>query len=169
MWKGTHFASNLYSAPVLCWLCLSQNRKFREYSGCIFQACDRMNNGTTLRTVVLSTRIGLIFATKAVIRGNVHKKQPEIRWVFQTSRYLKGFGLFWRHYEVTNGWNYQKKIREAYLYEKIFEITIIQLTMAEIKQFSIILAFTALWDIKIKEMAAISKSHRICSKIQISC
>ena len=69
---------------------------------------------------------------------------------------------------VTNGLNFEKKIREAYLYKKIFEITIIQLTMAEIKQFSIILAFTALWDIKIKEMAAISKSHWICSKIQIS-
>ena len=120
-------------------------------------------------TVALSTRIGLIFATKAGIRGNVHKKPPEIRCAFQTNRYLKGFGLFWRHYEVTNGWNSKKKIREAYLYKKIFEITIIRLTMAEIKQFSIIQAFTALWDIKIKEMAAISKSHPICSKIQFSC
>ena len=54
---------------------------------------------------------------------------------------------------VTNGWNSKKKIREAYFYKKIFEITIIRLTMAEIKQFSIIQAFTALWDIKIKEMA----------------
>ena len=69
---------------------------------------------------------------------------------------------------VTNGWNSKKKIREAYFYKKIFEITIISLTMAEIKQFSIIQAFTALWDIKIKEMAAISKSHQICSKIQIN-
>ena len=107
-------------------------------------------------TVALSTRIGLIFATKAVIRGNVHKKPPEIRCAFQTNRYLKGFGLFWRHYEVTNGWNSKKKIREAYLYKKIFEITIIRLTMAEIKQFSIIQAFTALWEIKDKEMASVS-------------
>ena len=45
-------------------------------------------------TVALSTRIGLIFGTKAVIRGNVHKKPPEIRCAFQTNRYLKGFGLF---------------------------------------------------------------------------
>ena len=70
---------------------------------------------------------------------------------------------------VTNGWNSKKKIREAYFYKKIFEITIIRLTIAEIKQFSIIQAFTALWDIKIKEMAAISKSHQICSKIQTFC
>ena len=54
------------------------------------------------------------------------------------------------------------------MYKKIFEITIIRLTMAEIKQFSFIQAFTALWEIQIKEMAAISKSHPICSKIQFS-
>ena len=41
--------------------------------------------------------------------------------------------------------------------------------MAEIKQFSIIQAFTALWDIKIKEMAAISKSHtEFASKIKFN-
>ena len=34
---------------------------------------------------------------------------------------------------VTNGWNSKKKIREAYFHKKIFEITIIRLTMAEIK------------------------------------
>ena len=67
---------------------------------------------------------------------------------------------------VTNGLNSKKKIREAYFYKKIFEMTIIRLTLAEIKQFSIIQAFTAHWDIKIKEMAPISKSHQICSKIQ---
>ena len=54
-------------------------------------------------TVALSNRIGLIFASKAGIRGNVHKKPPEIRCAFQTNRYLKGFGLFLCHYEVTNG------------------------------------------------------------------
>ena len=106
--------------------------------------------------MALSTRIGLIFATKAGKRGNVHKKPPEIRCGFQTNRYLKGFWLFWRHYEVTNGWKSKKKIREAYLYKKIFEITIIRLTMAEIKQFSIIQAFTAHWEIKDKEMASVS-------------
>ena len=65
-------------------------------------------------------------------------------------------------------WILKRKSAKHICIKKIFEITIIQLNMAEIKQFSIILAFTALWDIKIKEMAAISKSHRICSKIQIS-
>ena len=43
------------------------------------------------------------------------------------------------------------------LYKKIFEINIIRLTMAEIKQFSIIQAFTALWETKDKEMASFSK------------
>ena len=57
---------------------------------------------------------------------------------------------------VTNGWNFKKKIHEAYMYKKIFEITIIRLTMAEIKQFSIIQAFTAHWEIKDKEMASVS-------------
>ena len=47
-----------------------------------------------LHTVALSTRIGLIFGTKAGIRWNVHKKPPEIGCAFQTNRYLKGFGLF---------------------------------------------------------------------------
>ena len=55
-----------------------------------------------LYTVALSTRIGLIFATKAGIRGNVHKKPLEIRCAVQTNRFLKGFELFLRHYEVTN-------------------------------------------------------------------
>ena len=57
---------------------------------------------------------------------------------------------------VTNGWNSKKKIREEYLYKKNFDITFLRLTMVEIKQFSIIQAFTALWEIKDKEMASVS-------------
>ena len=57
---------------------------------------------------------------------------------------------------MTNGWNSKKKIRKAYFYKKIFEINIIRLAMAEIKQFSIIQAFTAPWEIKNKEMASVS-------------
>ena len=40
------------------------------------------------------------------------------------------------------------------MYKKNFEITFLKLTMAEIKQFSIIQAFTAPWEIKDKEMAS---------------
>ena len=56
------------------------------------------------------------------------------------------------------------KICVWYLYKKIFEISIIMMIMAKMKQLSIIQDFTALWEIKNKEMAAISKSHIFCSK-----
>ena len=60
-----------------------------------------------------------------------------------------GFGL-WGLFEIfrltnmTNGQNSKRKIYEAYLNEKIFEITIIKMSMAKTNQFSTIQAFTAL-------------------------
>ena len=49
-----------------------------------------------------------------------------------------------------------KRKSAKHIIKNIFEITSIRLTMAEIKQFSIIQAITALWGIKDKEMASVS-------------
>ena len=51
---------------------------------------------------------------------------------------------------VTNGWNFKKKIREAYLYKKLWNYFPKVNHGRDIKQFSIIQAFTALWEIKDK-------------------
>ena len=63
---------------------------------------------------------------------------------FKINENQRPFGDFLEMTHMTNGQNSKKKIYEAFLKKKIFEIKLIRMSMAKINQFSIIKAFTAL-------------------------